>query len=313
VVRGIGGISGNPVRPHHRVSADETFAFDGCGSAAENQRVVSLEDNTGDIIGKAQRGLGLSSAALAKQANVTPAQLRSLRAGEFIEDAMRRVAPILKLGPDQLIALGREEWSPAPAPEIDGFAMFTMPFGGMTVNAYMVWDLESRKAVVFDTGAVAAPILALAKEKKLTIELILITHAHRDHVAALAELVAATNAKTWVNAREGDEEDFPESVETFATGQSFVLGKIRIETRLTSGHSAGQTTFVVKGLSVPLAIIGDSLFAGSIGGGLVSYADQLRNDKEQILTLPDETILAPGHGPLTTVGEEKAHNPFFTA
>jgi len=275
--------------------------------------VVSLEDNTGDIIGKAQRGLGLSSAVLSKQANVTPAQLRSLRAGEFIEDALRRVAPVLKLGADQLVTIGRNAWEPTPAPEIDGFAMFTTPYGGMTVNAYMIWDLESRKAVVFDTGADAAPILKLAQKKKLTIELVLITHAHGDHVAALPRLQAATHAKVWVNAREGDEEDFPDGVENFTTGQSFVLGKLRIETRLTSGHSAGQTTYVVKGLSIPLAIIGDSLFAGSMGGGLVSYSDQLRNNKEQIMTLADDTVLAPGHGPLTTVGEEKVYNPFFTA
>lgn len=272
----------------------------------------SLEDHSGDIIGKAQRGLGLSGPALSKQANITPAQLRSLKAGEFIEDALRRVAPILKLGADQLVEIAREAWVPEPVPKIDGFAMFTTPYGGMTVNAYVVWDLESKKAVVFDTGADAAPILKFAKDKKLSIELILLTHAHGDHVAALGALREATRAKVWINAREATEDDFPGGVEAFSTGQSFVLGKIRIESRLTSGHSSGQTTFVIKGLPVPLAIIGDSIFAGSMGGGFVSYSDQLRNNKEQILTLPDETVLAPGHGPLTTVGQEKAHNPFFT-
>ena len=55
------------------------------------------------------------------------------------------------------------------------------------------------------------------------------------------------------------------------------------------------------------------MFAGSMGGGLVSYEDALRNTREQILSLPDDTILCPGHGPLTTVGEEKRHNPFFTS
>jgi glyoxylase-like metal-dependent hydrolase (beta-lactamase superfamily II) len=60
-----------------------------------------------------------------------------------------------------------------------------------------------------------------------------------------------------------------------------------------------------------VAVVGDSLFAGSMGGGNVSYADALRNNLEKILTLPDETIICPGHGPMTTVGEEKVHNPFF--
>ena len=70
-------------------------------------------------------------------------------------------------------------------------------------------------------------------------------------------------------------------------------------------------TFFVTGLARPVAIVGDSIFAGSMGGGNVSYEDALRNNSEKILTLPDETIICPGHGPMTTVGEEKQHNPFF--
>jgi glyoxylase-like metal-dependent hydrolase (beta-lactamase superfamily II) len=70
-------------------------------------------------------------------------------------------------------------------------------------------------------------------------------------------------------------------------------------------------TFFIQGLSKPLAVVGDSLFAGSMGGGMVSYADALRNNRQQILTLPDATIICPGHGPLTTVGEQKDANPFF--
>ncbi len=73
----------------------------------------------------------------------------------------------------------------------------------------------------------------------------------------------------------------------------------------------GGTTFFVRGLDRPVAIVGDSLFAGSMGGGNVSYADAIRNNLEKILTLPDNTVLCPGHGPLTTVGEEKTHNAFF--
>jgi glyoxylase-like metal-dependent hydrolase (beta-lactamase superfamily II) len=70
-------------------------------------------------------------------------------------------------------------------------------------------------------------------------------------------------------------------------------------------------TFVATGLARPIAIVGDSLFAGSMGGGTVSYKDAVQNNLEKILTLPDETIICPGHGPMTSVGEEKKHNPFF--
>ena len=70
-------------------------------------------------------------------------------------------------------------------------------------------------------------------------------------------------------------------------------------------------TYVVNGLSRKLAIVGDAIFAGSMGGGNVSYRDALQTNLDKILTLPDETIICPGHGPKTTVGEEKKHNPFF--
>ena len=70
-------------------------------------------------------------------------------------------------------------------------------------------------------------------------------------------------------------------------------------------------TYVVTGLSRPIAIVGDSIFAGSMGGGNVSYHDALQNNADKILSLQDKTIICPGHGPMTTVGEEKQHNPFF--
>jgi len=68
---------------------------------------------------------------------------------------------------------------------------------------------------------------------------------------------------------------------------------------------------VCTGLARPVAIVGDSMFAGSMGGGSVSYKDAVQNNFEKILTLPDDTIICPGHGPMTSVGEEKKHNPFF--
>ena len=89
------------------------------------------------------------------------------------------------------------------------------------------------------------------------------------------------------------------------------MGALRLETRLTSGHSVGGITYVVSGLARPVAVVGDALFAGSMGGGMVSYADALANNRRHILSLPDPTVVCPGHGPLSTVGEEKQHNPFF--
>ena len=70
-------------------------------------------------------------------------------------------------------------------------------------------------------------------------------------------------------------------------------------------------TYIIEGLAKPVAVVGDALFAGSMGGGMVSYADALRTNREKIMTLPDDTILCPGHGPLTTIRSEKLRNPFF--
>ncbi len=94
-------------------------------------------------------------------------------------------------------------------------------------------------------------------------------------------------------------------------GDTFKVGSLKIATLLTWGHSPGGLTYYVTGLARPIAIVGDSLFAGSMGGGTASYEEALRNNLEKILMLPDETVLCPGHGPLTTVVKEKADNPFF--
>jgi glyoxylase-like metal-dependent hydrolase (beta-lactamase superfamily II) len=99
----------------------------------------------------------------------------------------------------------------------------------------------------------------------------------------------------------------------FRENAHFHIGGLAIKTLSTWGHSPGQTTFYVTGLSYPLAVVGDSLFAGSIGGSTEHFADQHKNDVEKILRLPRNTVLACGHGPLTTVGQEKVHNPFFTS
>jgi hydroxyacylglutathione hydrolase len=176
----------------------------------------------------------------------------------------------------------------------------------MAVNAYLLWDPESKQAVAFDTGADCTEMLRRATRENLSIKMILLTHAHSDHVADLPSLREKTGAHVYAPARES-----VPGAEAVEEDKHFRLGKIAIEARLTCGHSPGGMTFVATGLARPIAIVGDSLFAGSMGGGNVSYADAVRNNLEKILTLSDETIICPGHGPMTSVGEEKRHNPFF--
>ena len=261
---------------------------------------IPLEDNVSDILGKAQRGLGISDTQLAERSGVSAEKIRKLRDGDFDDDAVECVAPVLKLDVAALRKLAAGKWSPETVGEIEGLAQFNTTYHDMTVNAYLVWDPATREAVAFDTGADCGDMLQCIEEKRLRVKLILLTHAHPDHVADLRRLRKRTGAPVYISEREAEEE-----VEAIAEGKRFRAGSLEIEARLTSGHSPGGMTYVVTGLSRPVAIVGDSLFAGSMGGGNVSYDDALRNNREKILTLPDETIICPGHGPLTTVGKRK--------
>lgn len=263
---------------------------------------IPLEDNAGDIIGKAQRGLGISDSQLANRAGLAG----KLREGDFDEESLERVAPVLHLSAAALRKLASGKWEPETIGEIDGLAMFNTTYGDMTVNAYLVWDPATRDAVAFDTGADCGGMLERVRREHLKAKMILLTHAHPDHVADLRRLRETTGAPVYISELEREVD-----AEPIAEGKRFEIGSLKIEARLTSGHSPGGITYVVMGLAKPIAVVGDSLFAGSMGGGNVSYQDALRNNREKILTLPEETIVCPGHGPLTTVGKEKHDNPFF--
>jgi glyoxylase-like metal-dependent hydrolase (beta-lactamase superfamily II) len=170
----------------------------------------------------------------------------------------------------------------------------------MTVNAYLAHDTS--RAVVFDTGADVTPILAFLRAHSLSLELILLTHAHMDHVGVVQRL----KARAFASEREP-----VHGAETFPDGRVFYVGSLQIECRSTSGHTPGGTSYLVRGLERLVIFTGDALFAGSIGGAPYAYQEALHCIREQVLTLPDDTIICPGHGPMTTVGEEKHHNPFF--
>jgi hydroxyacylglutathione hydrolase len=270
--------------------------------------MIELEDNFGDVVGKAQRGLGISDSELAKKSGADAEAIRKIRDGQVDETTLRAIARALNLDADALVDLAKGSYKPAPLENFDGLAQFTTDYSGMLVNAYLVWDPGSKHAVAFDTGAECDSMLKLATKENLSIKMILLTHAHPDHVADLPRLREETGAQIFAPARE----PVP-GAEKIEEGKHFRLGKIDIGARLTWGHSPGGITFVATGLARPIAVVGDSMFAGSMGGGSVSYKDAVQNNLEKILTLPDETIICPGHGPMTSVGEEKKHNAFFAA
>ena len=267
---------------------------------------IPLEDTFTDIIGKARRGLKLTDdGQMAVKAGVSAADIAKVAGGAVNDDILRKLAKSLQLGEQTLVDAAHKKYYP-PAQNIEGLQQFNTPYEDMTVNAYLVWDPKTREAVALDTGATCQPMLDFAKRNNLSIKLVLLTHTHPDHIADLAKITAETRAKAFVGELEPNPGAAP-----FPEGHQFRVGNLKIDTRLTTGHCVGGITFVVAGLARAVAVVGDAIFAGSMGGGGISYADALANNRKKILTLPDNTIICPGHGPLTTVGEEKRHNPFY--
>jgi len=270
---------------------------------------IPIEDFHEDIIAKVIRGRNLKLSTLAKSSGVAVAQIDALLKGEVDEEAIRGIAPHLDLDPNALVVSANKIWRPQPVDFTDGLAVFNTEWGDMRVNAYVAWDPISREAAIFDSGADAAAMIKFIEDRQLVVNSIYLTHTHGDHIADLPRLQKVfPGSTTYVHKLEKLRRV---EVETIEEGYIGAIGELAVLARHTHGHSKGGITYLITGFERTIAIVGDSLFAGSMGGGKVSFPDALTNNREKILTLPDDTIICPGHGPLTTVGEEKAHNPFF--
>ncbi len=277
--------------------------------------LLALEDQVADIIGKAQRGLKLTAEDLAERADLPLNLVQALRQGilepETQEGALARLAFVLNLHPPALLALAKAAWQPQPVSVMDGLAMFTTWYGDMTVNAYVVWDPNSREAASFDTGSSCQPMVAHLQANRLQLKRIFITHTHMDHLADLETLQSAEEAKQAFCY--GSAVENPLGLKPLVHGDGLILGNLTIRVLGTSGHTPGGLSYFVEGLGKPLVIVGDALFAGSMGGAAYAYHEAIEHIQRRLLTLPHETVICPGHGPLTTVGEERQHNPFFAS
>ena len=270
---------------------------------------IPLEDLVTDIVGKAQRGLGLSDADLAKKTGIEISQLEAVKQVKGVPFAdVEKLAKALELGPKSLVAIAEGKYTPTVTPLKTGFFQSNTTYGDMTVNSYLVWDPETGLAAAFDTGADCMPVIEEIKKQDLTLQDVYLTHAHVDHVVELDRLLEKAGGSVGVHVNKAEPLD---NAASFEPGVTFSLGKLQIETRDTSGHSPGGTTFHIHGLDRPLAIVGDALFAGSAGGIKSDYRAALKLIRDNILSAQDGTVLAPGHGPLTTVIQEKTSNPFF--
>ena len=276
-----------------------------------------LEDEFGDIIGKARFGLDLSADEVAGQVGISAADL------EVLEDCLRsptkaesdRLAALLNLDPERLLAVAQDAYVPDPVPlDHGGVRIRTVPYPPMRVIQYVVGDLATGQAVVVDPGAEPDRILGVLADEQWTAAAILITHADADHIDALPAVHRALNVPIWVHPLEQPRLPALDGadIRNYDHGQRFQAGPFEVEARRTPGHAPGHSSLVLR----DLMLVGDAMFAGSLGRTALGpgyYADHLAAVRAQILSLPAATRLFAGHGPPTTVGEEVAHNPFFAS
>ena len=126
--------------------------------------MIELEDNVGDIVGKAQRGLGISDSELTKKSDLSADAVNKIRDGKFDETIIRAVAPVLDLDANALVELAQGKWKPNKFENFDGLGQFNTSYGGMLVNAYLVWDLGTKHAAAFDTGTITVHIRRLREK-----------------------------------------------------------------------------------------------------------------------------------------------------
>jgi glyoxylase-like metal-dependent hydrolase (beta-lactamase superfamily II) len=291
-----------------------SVAAKACGQArcAANVFPVNLEDHLGDIIRKARTMSGVPAVAAASAAGLSEAELSALEGSGKLgaKINLSKLAPLIGLSPQKLEAIA-SGWLPAHTDlsRWREIRVFTTAGEGLTVNCYLVWDEVQREAALFDTGLDAKPVLDTIAAEQLQLRHIFITHSHWDHVEALPKIREA-----WPKARVHSGSKNAPVDQRNKTAEIVHLGGLRVTHRETPGHAEDGVTYMVGNWQedAPLiAFVGDAIFAGSIGRGNQSWELARQKVREQILSLPPETLLCPGHGPLTTVAAEKEHNPFF--
>jgi hydroxyacylglutathione hydrolase len=202
-----------------------------------------------------------------------------------------------------------------------------LPVGPLQCNCSIVGDEASREAIVIDPGDDIQDVLAIIQKHSLTVKQIVITHAHIDHVGGASKLKALTGAPvllnqndyallkmldvqaSWIGMRPPEKVTIDQSI---TSGDIVRAGTLEAQVIHTPGHTEGSICLYFAPEKTMIA--GDTLFAGSIGrtdlpGG--SYEKIIDSLHEKVLALPDDTIVVPGHGPLTNIADERESNPFL--
>ena len=273
---------------------------------------IPLEDDFSDVFRKAKRGTGVGDATIAAQTGLKVAELQAWTSGDGVPDdaAARAIARCLDLDPGKFADLAARRWHPHVAMPND---VRHHPHDPHPSNGYLFHLDDGKTAALIDPAGLPANLMRAIGEGPYALRYILITHKHADHCDATADVARA----------------FPDAQIVMHKADAFAIGALArkalpvkdgesvpfgdaAEIRMlhTPGHTDGSSCFMFRST----LFTGDTLFAGSVGGAfgdVSTYADILDSVRNKIFKLDDETVLMPGHGPPSTIAEEKAHNPFF--
>jgi hydroxyacylglutathione hydrolase len=271
-----------------------------------------LEDEIGDILRKAKAGLHVDDDALAKAAGVEAADVQAWTGGKRApsEDQARALAPLLRLDPGKLADAAAARYEPHVALPAN---VRHHPHDPHPSNGYLFFLEDGRTAALIDPAGYPKTILDAIAAGPYALRYILITHKHADHCDATAD-VARAFPKAQIVMHKADAfaiGGLAARAIPIVDGDELPFGETaRIRMLHTPGHTDGSSCFLFRSA----LFSGDTLFAGSVGGAYgdtSTYRDILDSIRTKIFSLADETVVMPGHGPPTTVADERAHNPFF--
>ena len=277
---------------------------------------MPLEDDLCDIIKKARTGLKLSVGDVARLTGLPGADITALERGDQLRDRaeLRAVANALGLRLTALEDIVVEKWLPQPLPMMPGIETVQGEISGYAVKGYIVHD--GGEAVLIDTAYNAEMMIEILEARRLRLVGICLTHGHADHAEGIQKLVTRWPVPVYLGADDLTLLHWKPSEKQLAApehGRTISVGRLTIRCLATPGHTPGGICYRIEMPWGPVAFVGDTLFAGSIGRSNPAqlYHTHLESVRRHVLTLPEDCLLLPGHGPGTTVREEFDHNPFY--
>ncbi len=275
--------------------------------------ILPLEDELGDVLDKAMGRAGLTDESLAARTGIAAGRILDAidYRSELTPDELRRIAAELGLNELGLCALGSGKY---PRPKIGPLPFcvwpLRMPHGIGVANAYLVGECGGPNAVLFDAGSGLLELEAVWPAAIKSVDAVFLTHIEAEHAGGLCDVVAQYGVTEAFIPRGA----VARCGQPLGEGETKSIGALAITAFTTPGHAAAHNCYLVRAPAArrggALLISGDLVFAGSAGGGYFSH-EQLRTNLRRVLgAVPPSTVIAPGHGPLTTVENELRYNPF---